>query len=120
MPGLVVTPRAGGVRGVFDQGLFAGSDHLTPTGAALLARLGRRMAGRGLSVTVTGHVVAVPGGRTSGGSVVALARALVAAQVLARSSAMPLTPFTLLSADQTQGPFPDPARNRTVTLLVVP
>jgi molecular chaperone DnaK len=39
---------------------------------------------------------------------------------LARGGDGSLTAFTLATADQAQGPFPDAARNRTVTLLVVP
>ena len=65
-------------------------------------------------------MVAVPGGRTSGGSSVAHGRALRAAQQLADGSGLPLTAFTLVSADQADGPFPDAARNRTVSLLVTP
>ncbi|WP_165034922.1 hypothetical protein [Candidatus Protofrankia californiensis] len=33
---------------------------------------------------------------------------------------LPLTAFTLVSADQTQGPFPDAAHNHTVTLVITP
>jgi hypothetical protein len=69
-------------------------------------------------VTVVGHVVAVPGGRIRGGSWVALARAQVVAARLAAESGLPLTSFTLRSADQTDGPHPWAARNRTVTLLI--
>ncbi len=51
---------------------------------------------------------------------VALARALVAARQLAHASGRPLTGFALSSGDQTANPFPHPAANRTVTLLMTP
>jgi serine/threonine protein kinase len=58
-------------------------------------------------------------GPTSGGSMVAMARALVAARELAQSSGLPLTAFTLVSADQSDVPCPaDATRNRTVSLLI--
>jgi type VI secretion system protein ImpK len=120
MPGVLLEKRPDAVRVVFEEGLFSRSDEITPAGAAMLSELGRRLAGMDVSTTVVGHAVAVPGGPASGGSVVALARALVAARELADASGVPLTSFTLVSADQAQGPFPDPARNRTVTLLVTP
>ncbi|HEY6424867.1 MAG TPA: hypothetical protein VIY28_16830 [Pseudonocardiaceae bacterium] len=106
---------------VFDQGLFLpDSDRLTPAGAAKLAELGVRLAGREVSITLVGHAVAVPGGPATGGSVVGQWRAAAAAQALADGSGLPLTAFTLVAADQAQGPFPDPARNRTVTLHIAP
>jgi len=120
MPGVLVEQRPDAVRVVFEEGLFTRSDDIAPAGEALLVELGSQLAGMDVSTTVVGHVVAVPGGRTSGGSVVALARALAAARELADAGGVPLTSFTLVSADQAQGPYPDPARNRTVTLLVAP
>lgn len=120
VPGVRVEQRPGSARVVFDEGLFTRRDQLTAGGSALLADLGGRLAGTDVKVTVVGHVVAVPGGRESGGSVVGMARALVAARELAAADGMSLTSFTLTSADQNQGPFPDPARNRTVTLVIMP
>jgi hypothetical protein len=115
-----VRARADGasVRITFDRGLFSSDDLITPQGEALLHRLGGRLAGRHGRITVVGHAVAVAGGPSSGGSVVGFARAAVAANELSAASGWPLTAFTLRAADQADGPFPDPARNRTVTLVV--
>ncbi|MGI9004291.1 MAG: tetratricopeptide repeat protein [Pseudonocardia sp.] len=118
--GVRVTERPDGVQVVFDEGLFARSDRLTDSGAGMLAAVGKRLVGQDVSTTVVGHTVVVPGGPDSGGSVVALARALVAARELAESSGTPLATFELASADQAQALFPEPARNRTVTLLITP
>lgn len=105
---------------MFDNGLFVGDSQISRAGAALLTDVGRRLAGSPTRTTVVGHVVAVPGGRTSGGSTVALDRAEVAVAHLAAGSGLPLTAFALVSADQSDGPFPDAVRNRTVTLVVAP
>ncbi|TDD54108.1 hypothetical protein E1286_06300 [Nonomuraea terrae] len=120
MPGVKVEPRRGHARVIFKSGLFPYSAEISETGAALLRKLGRRLARLDTTTTVVGHVVAVPGGRTEGGSVVALGRALVAARHLAEGGELALTSFTLVSADQSEGPFADAPRNRTVTLLVEP
>ncbi|MFC4009976.1 hypothetical protein ACFOY2_22295 [Nonomuraea purpurea] len=120
MPGVSVERRSGSVRVLFKAGLFPHSAEISGRGAGLLRKLGRRIAGLDVTTTVVGHVVAVPGGRTDGGSVVALGRALVAARYLAEGGELALTSFSLLSANQSDGPFPDPRRNRTVTLLVAP
>jgi hypothetical protein len=120
LPGVLVETRATDVRVVFEQGLFLRGTEITLEGVALLTELGHRLAAMDVHTTVVGHAVAVAGGRTNGGSVVALGRAQLSAGYLADGGSLPLTAFTLASADQTQGPFPDPARNRTVTLVITP
>ncbi|GAB3894639.1 hypothetical protein GCM10029964_073400 [Kibdelosporangium lantanae] len=83
--------------------------------------MGKLLHGKDVQVDVIGHGVAVNGGPQSGGSSVALARASVAAQALAQASDLPMTAFTVASADQSAVPHPgDEARNRTVSLLVTP
>ncbi|MFJ4978529.1 tetratricopeptide repeat protein [Streptomyces coeruleorubidus] len=119
-PGRRVTVHGGNVEVDFTQGLFSEGARLTPAGARQLALLGDRLGGRHLSVTVHGHAATVPGAPRSGGSVVALWRALVAARELSAASGEPLTAFTMDSADQRDAPYPDPARNRTVTLVISP
>ncbi|MGQ0572848.1 MAG: hypothetical protein ACT4RN_01445 [Pseudonocardia sp.] len=119
-PGWQVDARPDGVGVRFDATLFARSDRLTPAGAAVLADLGALLRGRDVTVSVVGHAVAVPGGPTSGGSLVGMARALVASRELATAGGLPLTSFTLSSADQSAGPAPDAAGNRTVTLVIMP
>jgi type VI secretion system protein ImpK len=119
VPGVVVERRPADVRLRFEVALFTEGDRVTRRGAALLATLGGRLVGLPVTVTVVGHVVPVPGGRTSGGSALALSRAEVAARELARGG-LPWTAFTLVGADQSDPPFPDPNRNRTVTLVVTP
>lgn len=118
MTGVTAQRRADDVQVVFNVGLFPSDVELSRTGETLLTDIGRRLAGLDVWTTVVGHAVAVPGGPASGGSMVALERAEVAAQRLAAAGALPLTAFTLASADQTDGPFSDASRNRTVTLLV--
>ncbi|MEU6177276.1 tetratricopeptide repeat protein [Streptomyces coeruleorubidus] len=119
-PGLRVTVHGESVEVAFTQGLFSEGAQLTPAGARQLALLGERLHGRHLAVTVHGHAATVPGAPRSGGSVVALWRALVAARELSAASGEPLTAFTTDSADQRDAPHPDPARNRTVTLVISP
>ncbi|GAP48454.1 tetratricopeptide repeat protein [Streptomyces azureus] len=119
-PGLRVTVHGDSVEVAFTQGLFSEGAQLTPAGARQLALLGERLAGRHLAVTVHGHAATVPGAPRSGGSVVALWRALVAARELSAASGEPLTAFTTDSADQREAPYPDPARNRTVTVVISP
>ena len=120
-PDVVVERGADGVRVAFGEALF-GPDGTepTPAGRRVLERWAAVLTGQPLEVTVLGHTAAVPGGPTAGGSSVALARAGAAAEVLAAAGGLPLTAFTVGSADQSDVPHPaDPARNRTVTLLVV-
>ncbi|MGK5740042.1 hypothetical protein [Micromonospora sp. URMC 103] len=121
MPGVVVKRRAGTVEVYFREGLFSRDARLTDDGAVLLADVGRRL-GRldDVSITVVGHSVPVPGGRTSGGTGTALSRAQVAARELAEASDLPLTAFTLRSADQSQRPFAQETRNRTASLVLAP
>ncbi|MEO3922270.1 hypothetical protein ABGB07_00085 [Micromonosporaceae bacterium B7E4] len=120
LPGVVVKRRPGTVEVYFRKGLFSSDAWLTANGAELLAAVGRRLPDLDVAVTVVGHSVPVPGGRTSGGSGTALTRARVAARELAEAGDLPLTAFTLRSADQSQGPFREPARNRTASLVLTP
>ncbi len=120
MPGLTVRRRSRDVHVRFDTGLFPQGADVSPRGRAVLRGLGRRMAGMDVRITVVGHAVPVPGGRTRGGSVVALGRALVAARHLAEGGGLPRTSFTLVSADQSDNPHRQAPRNRTVTLRITP
>ncbi|WP_250280878.1 hypothetical protein [Frankia sp. CiP1_Cm_nod2] len=120
LSGASVERRAEDVRVVFSTGLFLRDAEISRTGRLLLTRIGGRLASMNVTTTVVGHVSAVAGGRTSGGSTVALDRARVAVGYLAAGGRLPLTAFALVSADQTQGPFPDVQRNRTVTLMIIP
>ncbi|MFD9868591.1 hypothetical protein [Streptomyces niveus] len=140
MPGVEIRRHADDVQLVFSTGVFPYDSVIGPQGASALTEIGRRLAGlgsgpgpgpgagagggTGVETTVVGHSVAVPGGAPSGGSVVALNRARVAALYLAQDSDLRLTDFRLVSADQRRGPFPateaNAPRNRTVTLLITP
>ncbi len=121
MPGVVVARRDGDVRVVFEAGLF-GANGVTVSrdGSALLRELGLRLASLPVDTTIVGHAGAVAGGPATGGAGIALDRAQAAAERLAEGGGLPLTAFILVSGDQANGPFPDAARNRTVTLLVAP
>ncbi|MEV4317765.1 hypothetical protein [Actinocrispum sp. NPDC049592] len=118
IPGVRVERRADDVRLVFEAGVFWTEAEITTAARPLLTEIGARLADAHASVTIVGHAVAVAGGRTSGGSTVALARAQVAAGYLATGGKLPLTAFKLATADQSEGPFPDAPRNRTVTILL--
>ena len=118
VPGVVVRREPDAVRVLFERGLFSAGTELTPQADAVLARLAPKLAHA--KVTVIGHSVVEPGGRPTGGTRTALARARLASQHLADAGKLPLTTFTLTSADQSKPPFPDAARNRTVTLLLTP
>jgi hypothetical protein len=118
MPGVRVVKQADAVEVLFDAGVFTYDDELSSTGATMLALMGVRL--RTGSVTVVGHAVPVAGGPQRGGSVLALARAVVAARELSRASGRPLTAFAVSTGDQAANPFPTAAANRTVTLLVTP
>lgn len=130
MPGVEIRRSEEDVQLVFRTGVFPYDSVISPEGAEALTEIGRRLtelgagAPTGVETTVVGHSVAVPGGAPSGGSVVALDRARVAAQYLAQDSDLRLTDFRLVSADQRRGPFPatdaNAPRNRTVTLLITP
>ncbi|GAA3758555.1 hypothetical protein GCM10022225_49950 [Plantactinospora mayteni] len=120
LPGVVVKRRPDAVEIYFRKGLFSSDAWLTANGADMLAAVGRRLPDLEVAVTVVGHSVPVPGGRTSGGSGTALTRARVAARELANAGDLPLTAFTLRSADQSEGPFREPARNRTASLVLTP
>jgi hypothetical protein len=118
MPGVTVQRQNASVRVLFNRGLFIRDEELTTSGSALLTELGPRL--RGAKVTIVGHSVAQPGAPAHGGTRTALARARVVSQHLAAAGDLPLTTFTLTPADQSRGPYPDAARNRTVTLLLTP
>jgi hypothetical protein len=120
IPGVRVEHRASDVRVVFDNGVFQSGTRIRPEATELLTELGRRLSRLNVSTTVVGHSVTVPGGATGGGSQTALLRAQFAARYLATGGDLPLTAFTLVSADQSDGPFEQRWRNRTVTLLVRP
>ena len=118
-PDVVVERRPDGVRVTFGEGLFGpDATEPTPRGRQVLERWAAVLAGQDVRVTVLGHTVVVPDGPATGGSPVALARAGAAAEVLAAAGGLPLTAFTLGSADQADVPHRDPDRDRTVTLLV--
>ncbi|MER7892129.1 hypothetical protein ABTX15_20150 [Micromonospora sp. NPDC094482] len=120
MPGVIVKRRASAVEVYFREGLFSRDARLTTDGAALLADVGRRLRDLDVPITVVGHSVPVPGGLSSGGSGTALSRARVTARELAEAGDLPLTAFTLRSADQSDGPFKEAARNRTASLVLTP
>jgi len=121
MPGLVVYRRADDIELVLDAGAFTQDTTISNTGAALIEAIGGRLTGLNATTTVVGHAVAVPGGPQQGGSPVALARAAIAAEYLAAASGLPLTAFTVATADQRDNPYPDdPAGDRTVTILLRP
>ena len=119
-PGVDAAAHADSVEVTFTDGLFSEADRLTPVGADRLAVLGGRLAGRRADVEILGHTATVPGAPDSGGSVLALWRALVAARELSAASGRPLTAFTTASADQRDAPYAGVARNRTVTVLITP
>jgi flagellar motor protein MotB len=120
LPGVLLRRGGESVTVLFETGLFPHDTVITREGAALLGRIGRRLADMDVTTTVTGHTATVPGSPSSGGSALALARARVAVDHLSRDGGPPLTAFTLTSGDQRGAPFPDAPRNRTVTLLVTP
>ncbi|MEJ3651892.1 hypothetical protein WEH80_02635 [Actinomycetes bacterium KLBMP 9759] len=117
LPDARVTRRGDTVEIVF-PGLFTRGDRLGPEAAARLAELGGRLADSDASITVTGYAVAVAGGPQGGGSVVALARALVVAREIAASGDVPLTRVRLESADQSDNPWPEAAANRTAAVVI--
>ncbi|MFF4472311.1 hypothetical protein ACFYZ3_22435 [Streptomyces sp. NPDC001599] len=119
-PGVRVERHTGSVRVVFQEALFVGGEQLTPEGAAALAELGRRLAGQDATVKVVGHVAAVPGADVSGGSPLALWRAMVAVRTLSDHSGRPLSSFTTAGGDARHAPHRDIDLNRTVTLTVAP
>jgi hypothetical protein len=119
-PGVTVRIAAGAVTVSFPDRVFSTADRLTSAGRRGLSRLGARLSGVDGSIVVTGWSVPVRGGPTHGGTVVALDRAVVAAAVLADASGLPLTRFDVASGDQGTPPFPDAARNRTVTVTITP
>ncbi|WP_217208076.1 hypothetical protein [Streptomyces sp. AC550_RSS872] len=119
-PGIEAAVHGDSVEVTFTDGLFSEADRLTPVGAERLAVLGDRLAGRQADVEILGHTATVPGAPDSGGSVLSLWRALVAARELSAASGTPLTAFTTASADQRDAPYAGVARNRTVTVLITP
>ncbi|MFG2555537.1 tetratricopeptide repeat protein [Streptomyces sp. NPDC048581] len=119
-PGVEPVVDGASVEVAFADGLFSEGAELTRTGADRLAVLGGRLAGRDVRVEIRGHTATVPGAPTSGGSVLSLWRALIAARELSAASGRSLTAFTTESADQRDAPYPSPAKNRTVTVTITP
>ncbi|MDT0344958.1 tetratricopeptide repeat protein [Streptomyces litchfieldiae] len=119
-PGLHPVVRQDSVEVAFTEGLFSEGAELTTTGADRLAVLGERLAGRQVRVEIFGHAATVPGAPSSGGSVVSLWRALIAARELSAASGKSLTEFTTASADQRDAPYESAERNRTVTVVITP
>jgi type VI secretion system protein ImpK len=119
-PGILVRQTPTSVEALFAEGLFTSGEALDPTARQRLRQLGVCLAGIGGTITVIGQSVAVRGGPATGGSTVAMDRALVAARELATASGLPLTAFTLVSGDQGAPPFPDVARDRTVIVQITP
>ncbi|GAA3867399.1 tetratricopeptide repeat protein [Streptomyces sedi] len=119
--GLRVTAEGAAVEVAFTEVVFAEADQLTPGGAERLAALGAALATHtdpDARVEILGHAAAVPGAPDSGGSVLALWRALVAARELSDAADRPIATFTTGSADQRDAPFDDTALNRTVTVVI--
>lgn len=119
-PGVAVRIADGAVTVSFPDRVFSTADRLTSAGRRGLRLLAARLSGMDGSIVVTGWSVPVRGGQANGGTVVALDRAVVAAAVLADASGLPLTRFDVVSGDQGAPPFPDAARNRTVTVTIAP
>ncbi|MGW0837444.1 tetratricopeptide repeat protein [Streptomyces prunicolor] len=119
-PGLRPTVRGDAVEVTFTEGLFSEGARLTRTGARQLAVLGGHLTDLDARVEIYGQTATVSDTPRSGGSVLSLWRALVAARELGAASGRPLTDFTTASADQRNAPYPDAARNRTVTVLITP
>ncbi|MFE1027029.1 tetratricopeptide repeat protein [Streptomyces sp. NPDC058818] len=119
-PGISPVVRESSVEVTFADGLFSEGAQLTPTGAERLTRLGERLVGRTVRVEIYGQTATVPGAPTSGGSVLSLWRALIAARELSAASGKPLTAFTTASADQRDAAHATDAKNRTVTVVITP
>jgi hypothetical protein len=125
-PGVRVERRAGDVRVVFDDGLFLpDGNQFTAHGGRALREWAGKLAGKPVRVEVVGHGVPQAGGPAHGGSAVALSRASAAATALSEGSGMPLTAFTVTSADQSELPHRPvdaaaQSRNRTASVVVTP
>jgi hypothetical protein len=119
-PGIRPRVRGGSVEVAFAEGVFSEGAELTPEGAARLATLGEHLTRLDARIAIRGHAATVPDAPRSGGSVLALWRALIAARELSAASGEPLTAFTTSSADQRDAPYPEDARNRTVTVVITP
>ncbi|MEO3846169.1 hypothetical protein ABGB09_00740 [Streptomyces sp. B8F3] len=119
-PGLRPRVTGGSVEVAFAEGLFSEGAELTPKGATRLAVLGEHLTRTDARITIHGHAATVPDAPRSGGSVLALWRALIAARELSTASGRPLTAFTTSSADQRNAPYTEDAKNRTVTVVITP
>ncbi|WP_234380242.1 hypothetical protein [Streptomyces sp. CMB-StM0423] len=119
-PGIRPQVRGGSVEVAFTEGVFSEGAELTPEGAARLATLGEHLTRLDARIAIRGHAATVPGAPRSGGSVLALWRALIAARELSAASGEPLTAFATSSADQREAPYPEDAKNRTVTVVITP
>jgi hypothetical protein len=100
VPGVHPAVQGASVEVAFADGLFSEGAELTLAGADRPAVLGGRLAGREVSVEIYGQAAIVPGAPRSGGSVLSLWRALIAARELSAAGSMPLTAFTTAGADQ--------------------
>ncbi|AHH99611.1 OmpA family protein [Kutzneria albida] len=118
----------GGVELSFSEGLFSALDRLSPAGRAALTELAGRLKKycAELSVQIVGHTenaLVSPDSGFVDNTDLALRRARVAAEQLAEATGLPASAFQLGAGgavfDQTK-PGADPARNRTVTLLLHP
>ncbi|WBB64074.1 hypothetical protein O7599_16830 [Streptomyces sp. WMMC500] len=119
-PGVRPQVRGPRVEVAFTDGVFSEGAELTPEGTERLAALGENLTPVEARIAIHGHAATVPDAPRSGGSVVALWRALIAARELSTASGKPLTAFTTASADQRNAPYEEPARNRTVTVVITP
>ena len=126
--GMVVTVEGREKVVVFESGVFASGAKLSREGSALLSKVGRQLAPRAksISVTVVGCTDNVP---VSGkkefkdNKALGLLRAAVALQVLQSSSGVPPAAFKTVSYGTEWSPFPNDttasrARNRTVVLRI--
>lgn len=119
-PGVRVERHTDSVRVVFRDAPFSEGEQLTPQGAVALAELGRRLSGQRGAVSVVGYAAAVPGVDVSGGSPLALWRAMVAVRALSDHSGRPFSSFTTASGDTRRAPYREVDLNRTVTVTVAP
>jgi flagellar motor protein MotB len=126
--GMVVPTEGSEKIGVFEAGVFASGTKLSREGEAMLSRVGRQLAPRAksVSVTVVGCTDNIP---VSGkkeykdNQALGLLRAAAALQVLQSSSGIPTAAFKTVSHGAEWSPFPNDtsasrARNRTVVLRI--
>lgn len=125
-PEVQVAQRDHDVRVIFDEGLFLPDEAaLTAEGRRTLGSWAQRLRGMPVTITVFGHGVVVPGSPSTGGSTIALSRAVSAAKELSTISGLPLSAFMTATAEQSAEPHPGSgpttqSRNRTISLLIRP